>query len=110
MQLGMIGLGRMGANMVRRLMRDGHDCVVYDVSADAVKGLAGEGATGSDSLEDFIGKLETPRHIWLMVPAAIVDDQIALIAPHLDPDDVLIDGGNSYYVDDIRRGKELKEK
>src|SRR4051794_13536955 len=110
MQLGMIGLGRMGGNMVRRLMRDGHECVVFDRSQDVVQDLAGEGATGSESLEDFVAKLDTPRHIWLMVPAAIVDDQIAALAPHLDGDDVLIDGGNSYYVDDIRRAKELAPK
>ena len=103
MQLGMIGLGRMGANMVRRLMRDGHDCVVFDVSAEAVKGLAGEGATGAESLADFVGKLSAPRAIWLMVPAAFVDDEIAALAPLLEPGDVLIDGGNSHYHDDIRR-------
>jgi 6-phosphogluconate dehydrogenase len=110
MQLGMVGLGRMGGNMVRRLMRDDIDCVVFDRSPDAVAGLAGEGATGSDSLEDFVAKLDPPRHIWLMIPAAIVDDQIAALAPHLEADDVLIDGGNSYYVDDIRRAKELQPK
>jgi 6-phosphogluconate dehydrogenase len=108
MQLGMIGLGRMGGNMVRRLMRDGHDCVVYDVSADAVQGLAGEGATGAGSLEDFVAKLEHPRHVWLMVPAGIVDEQIASIAPLLEADDAIIDGGNSYYRDDIRRAHELE--
>jgi 6-phosphogluconate dehydrogenase len=89
-------------------MRDGHECVVFDVFPDAVQGLAGEGATGADSLEDFVAKLDAPRHIWLMVPAAIVDEQIAALAPHLDADDVIIDGGNSYYVDDIRRAKELQ--
>jgi 6-phosphogluconate dehydrogenase len=110
MQLGMIGLGRMGGNMVLRLMRDGHDCVVYDVSPDAVQEYAGEGATGAGSLEDFVNKLERPRAVWLMVPAAIVDDQLAKLVPLLDEDDVVIDGGNSYYRDDIRREKELRTK
>jgi 6-phosphogluconate dehydrogenase len=110
MQLGMIGLGRMGANMVRRLMGDGHDCVVFDVSADAVKGLAGEGATGADDLADFVGKLRAPRAIWLMVPAAFVDDEIAALTPLLEPGDVLIDGGNSHYHDDIRRSGELESR
>jgi 6-phosphogluconate dehydrogenase len=107
MQLGMIGLGRMGANMVRRLMRDGHDCVVFDVSQDAVHGLAGEGATGADSLADFVSKLSAPRAVWLMVPAAFVDDEIAALTPLLEAGDVLIDGGNSHYHDDIRRSGEL---
>src|SRR5215831_15055322 len=110
MQLGMIGLGRMGANMVRRLMRDGHECVVFDVSADAVKGLAGEGATGSESLEDFVKQLAAPRAVWLMVPAAFVDDEIAALTPLLEPGDVLIDGGNSHYHDDIRRSGELEPR
>ncbi|MDZ7733615.1 MAG: decarboxylating 6-phosphogluconate dehydrogenase [Acidimicrobiia bacterium] len=110
MQLGMIGLGRMGANMVRRLMRDGHDCVVYDLNPDAVSALEKEGATGSTSFEDFAAKLDKPRAAWMMVPAAVVDDTIGSIAPHLDRDDALIDGGNSYYVDDIRRAGELVEK
>src|SRR5205823_9589769 len=96
MQLGMIGLGRMGANIVRRLMRDGHDCVVYDVSADAVAQLASEGATGSDSLEDFVAKLDGPRAIWIMVPAGIVAKILAQLEPLLDKGDILIDGGNSY--------------
>jgi 6-phosphogluconate dehydrogenase len=109
MQLGMIGLGRMGANMVRRLMKGGHECVVSDVSADAVKQLAGEGAVGSDSLEDFVKKLAQPRHIWIMVPAAFVDDTIDKLAPLLEPDDTVIDGGNSYYRDDIRRAALLAE-
>jgi 6-phosphogluconate dehydrogenase len=110
MQLGMIGLGRMGANMTRRLMRDGHECVVFDVSADAVKGLAGEGATGAESLADFVGKLAAPRAVWLMVPAAFVDDEIAALIPLLEPGDVLIDGGNSHYHDDIRRSGELEPR
>jgi len=108
MQLGMIGLGRMGANMVRRLMRDGHACVVQDVSPDAVAGLAKEGATGSSSIADFLKKLSTPRTVCLMVPAAIVDSIIDTLLPHLDPDDVIIDGGNSHYHDDIARAKRLQ--
>jgi 6-phosphogluconate dehydrogenase len=107
MQLGMIGLGRMGANMVRRLEKAGHKCVVYDRSADAVRQLASEGATGSTSLGDFVAKLQKPRAIWLMVPAAVVDATIADLVPKLAKDDILIDGGNSYYIDDIRRAKEL---
>jgi len=110
MQLGMVGLGRMGANMVRRLMRGGHTAVVYDRSADAVKGLAGEGATGSASLTEFVSKLAKPRAVWLMVPAGVVDASIAEIAPLLESGDILIDGGNSYYIDDIRRAKELSTK
>ncbi len=110
LQLGMIGLGRMGANMVRRLIKDGHDCVVYDRSADAVSQLAKEKATGSSSLADFVKKLSQPRAIWLMVPAAVVDQSIADLLPLLAKDDILIDGGNSYYVDDIRRAKELAAK
>jgi 6-phosphogluconate dehydrogenase len=110
MQLGMIGLGRMGANMVRRLEKAGHQCVVYDRSADVVKQLAGEGATGSNSIDDFVAKLQKPRAIWLMVPAAIVDSMIAELVPKLAKDDILIDGGNSYYIDDIRRAKELAPK
>ena len=107
MQLGMIGLGRMGANMVRRLIRSGHDCVVYDRSADTVRGVVADGATGSDSLAGFVTKLSQPRAVWLMVPAAVVDETIAALLPLLSPGDILIDGGNSYYVDDIRRAKEL---
>ena len=110
MQLGMIGLGRMGANMVRRLINNGHSCVVYDRSADSVKQLSGEGATGSSALDDFVKKLEKPRAIWLMVPAGVVDASIHDLVPKLDPGDILIDGGNSYYIDDIRRAKELKAK
>ena len=107
MQLGMIGLGRMGANMVRRLIRNGHDCVVYDRSADTVRAVVADGATGSDSLAGFVSKLSQPRAVWLMVPAAAVDETIAALLPLLSPGDILIDGGNSYYVDDIRRAKEL---
>lgn len=107
MQLGMIGLGRMGANMVRRLMKGGHQCVVYDMSAEAVAGLVKEKAVGAASLKEFVGKLEKPRAIWLMVPAAVVDKSIADLLPLIEAGDILIDGGNSYYVDDIRRAKEL---
>ena len=110
MQLGMIGLGRMGANMVRRLIKNGHACVVYDRSQNAVKQLVKEQATGADSLADFVAKLSLPRAIWLMVPAAVVDQSIADLLPLLAKGDILIDGGNSYYVDDIRRGKELAPK
>src|SRR4051794_19157731 len=109
MQLGMIGLGRMGANMVRRLMRDGHECVVFDLSPDSVKALAGEGAVGSESMEDFVGKLEKPRSVWLMVPAAVVDKTLDELVPLLDEGDCVIDGGNSYYRDDIRRAARLAE-
>jgi 6-phosphogluconate dehydrogenase len=107
MQLGMVGLGRMGANMVRRLLKGGHDCVVFDMSSKAVEELAREKAQGSSSLPEFVAKLSKPRAIWLMIPAAFVDDTIADLLPHLDPEDILIDGGNSYYVDDIRRAGEL---
>ena len=110
MQLGMIGLGRMGANMVRRLVGGGHDCVVFDMSPKAVAQLTKEKATGASSLSDFAGRLERPRTVWLMVPAAVVDGTIADLLPHLEEGDVLIDGGNSYYVDDIRRAKELAPK
>jgi 6-phosphogluconate dehydrogenase len=110
MQLGMIGLGRMGANMVRRLEKAGHKCVVYDRSPEVVRQLAGDGATGSSSLDDFVSKLQKPRAIWLMVPAAVVDATIADLLPKLSNDDILIDGGNSYYIDDIRRAKELSAK
>ena len=110
MQLGMIGLGRMGANMVRRLLRGGHQCVVFDMSQKVVNDLVREKATGSSSLQDFVAKLAKPRAIWLMVPAAAVDNTIASLLPHLEPEDILIDGGNSYYVDDIRRANELAAK
>ena len=110
MQLGMIGLGRMGANMVRRLIRGGHECVVYDVSPKSVEELAKEGAIGTSSLMDFVAKLKKPRAAWLMVPAAIVDKSIIDLSPRLEKEDIVIDGGNSYYRDDIRRAKELKPK
>ena len=111
MQLGMVGLGRMGANIVRRLIRDGHNCVGYDVSPDAVKALAAEGAIGSESLADFVAKLEKPRAAWVMVPAGeITDKTIAALAEVLEPGDTIIDGGNSHYHDDIRHADELREK
>jgi 6-phosphogluconate dehydrogenase len=110
MQVGMIGLGRMGANMVRRLMRGGHDCVVHDVSADAVAALESEGATGAETMEDFVGRLERPRSICIMVPAAVVDATLDRLVPLLDTDDTVIDGGNSYYRDDIVRARALAEK
>src|SRR5271154_3341944 len=107
MQLGMIGLGRMGANMVRRLLKGGHECVVFDMSAQAVAELTAESAIGAGSLHNLVEKLEKPRALWLMVPAAVVDKTIADLLPALEPGDTLIDGGNSYYIDDIRRAKEL---
>ncbi len=110
MQLAMIGLGRMGANMVRRLLKDGHQCVVFDRSPKAVEELAREKAVGAASLAELAHKLEKPRAVWLMVPAAVVDQTIADLVPHLESGDILIDGGNSYYVDDIRRAKELASK
>jgi 6-phosphogluconate dehydrogenase len=110
MQLGMIGLGRMGANMVRRLLKGGHECVVFDRSPDTVKQLAQERAVGASSLTDFAKKLNKPRAVWLMVPAAVVDQTIADLLPSLEAGDILIDGGNSYYIDDIRRAKELGPK
>ena len=110
MQLGMVGLGRMGANMVRRLVKKGHDCVVFDLSPKTVEELVKENATGSASLADLVRKLKKPRALWLMVPAAAVDKTIADLLPHLEAGDILIDGGNSYYVDDIRRAKELAAK
>ncbi len=109
-QLGMIGLGRMGANMVRRLLKDGHQCVVFDRSPKVVQELTQEKAVGASSLADFVKKLEKPRAVWLMVPAAVVDKTIADLLPLLEKGDILIDGGNSYYVDDIRRAKELAPK
>ncbi|TAH51405.1 MAG: decarboxylating 6-phosphogluconate dehydrogenase [Chloroflexota bacterium] len=110
MQLGMIGLGRMGANMVRRLMRNGHECVVFDRDANAVKELAGEGANGASSLDDFIAKLKTPKVVWLMLPAAVVDSSLKDLSARLNKGDIVIDGGNSYYIDDIRRAKKLSAK
>jgi 6-phosphogluconate dehydrogenase len=110
MQLGMIGLGRMGANMVRRLMKAGHACVAFDRSADAVRGLAGEGAAGAASLDEFAAKLSRPRTVWLMVPAGAVDATLHDLVPRLEKDDVVIDGGNSYYIDDLRRAKELSAR
>jgi 6-phosphogluconate dehydrogenase len=107
MQIGMIGLGRMGANMVRRLIRKGHSCVVFNRSPQAVNELVKEKASGATSLADVVKKLERPRAIWMMVPAAVVDDTIADLSPHLEAGDILIDGGNSYYVDDLRRAKQL---
>lgn len=107
MQLGMIGLGRMGANMCRRLMRAGHTCVVHDIDAAAVARLAGEGAIASSSLEDFVGQLVRPRSVWMMLPAAVVEQTLAAVTRFLQPGDVLIDGGNSHYRDDIRRAKQL---
>ena len=110
MQLGMVGLGRMGANMVRRLMKGGHTCTVFDMSPKSVEELTKEGAVGSSSVKDFVSKLQKPRAIWLMIPAAVVDSTIAEIVPFLESGDILIDGGNSYYIDDIRRAKELAPK
>ena len=110
MQLGMIGLGRMGANMVRRLMRGGHSCVVHDTVAASVHALATEGATGATELDDFVAKLTTPRTIWLMVPAAVVDSTLQVLLPKLAAGDVVIDGGNSYYRDDIARAKLLSDR
>ena len=110
MQLGMIGLGRMGANMARRLLKGGHQCVVFDRSRKAVQELTQEKAVGASSLADFVKKLEPPRAVWLMVPAAAVDTTIADLLPFLEKGDILIDGGNSYYIDDIRRAKELAGK
>src|SRR4051794_30772117 len=110
MQLGMIGLGRMGANMVRRLLKGGHHCVVFDRSPRAVEELAREKAVGASSLADLVKKLDSPRAVWLMVPAAFVDQTIADLLPSLEAGDILIDGGNSHYVDDIRRARELGPK
>jgi 6-phosphogluconate dehydrogenase len=110
MQLGMIGLGRMGANLVRRLMRDGHRCVAYDRNLEVVKALTAEGADGASSLEEFVSKLDKPRNIWIMVPAGIVDSTLEQLVPLLDADDIIIDGGNSYYRDDITRSKAITPK
>jgi len=110
MQLGMVGLGRMGANLVRRLMKAGHECVVYDMNLDAVEQLASEGATGASSVNDFVAALSAPRAVWLMVPAAAVDRAIDDLCQHLAAGDIIIDGGNSYYKDDIARAKRLKTK
>ena len=108
MQLGMIGLGRMGANLVRRLMRDGHRCVAYDRNPEVVKSLAGEGATGAESLADFVAKLDKPRAMWIMVPAGVVESTLEQLRPLLEADDIVIDGGNSYYRDDLTRAADLK--
>ena len=110
MQMGMIGLGRMGANMVRRLMRGGHQCVVFDVSPKSVAELVEEGAVGASSLEDFAAKLTKPRVCWMMVPAAVVEQTVTGLANHFEPGDIIVDGGNSYYIDDIRRAQALKAK
>ncbi len=110
MQIGMVGLGRMGANMARRLIRGGHDCVVFDMSPKAVQGLVAEKATGAQDLKDLVNKLEKPRAVWLMVPAGVVDETISHVAPLLEAGDILIDGGNSYYIDDIRRARDLARK
>lgn len=110
MQVGMIGLGRMGANMVRRLMRDGHDCVVFDVNADAIQELAGEGATAASSMQDFVAKLEKPRAAWMMVPAAVVEQTLEELSSHMEAGDIIVDGGNSYYRDDIERAKHLQPR
>ncbi len=108
MQLGMIGLGRLGSDLVRRLMRDGHRCVTYDRNPDVVKALAAVGAAGAEGLADFVAKLDKPRNIWIMVPAGVVESTVSQLRPLLDPDDIVIDGGNSYYRDDITRAKDLK--
>jgi len=109
MELGMIGLGRMGTNMVRRLQRAGHHCVVYDINSKAVDALVKEGAVGATSLEDLVKKLKKPRAVWMMVPAAVVDSTLKSLVPLLERDDVIVDGGNSYYLDDLRRSSELKK-
>jgi 6-phosphogluconate dehydrogenase len=110
MELGMVGLGRMGASMVVRLQRAGHRCVVFDMSAAAVEASVKQGATGAASLEEFVQKMQKPRAIWLMVPAGVVDETLDKLVPLLEPEDIVIDGGNSYYHDDIRRYNELKPK
>jgi 6-phosphogluconate dehydrogenase len=110
MQLGMVGLGRMGANLVRRMMRDGHECVVYDVSAEAVKQLESEGAAGALTLDEFVGKLEKPRAAWVMIPAGITGPIVDQLAELMEPGDIVIDGGNTYYRDDIDRAEALAKK
>ena len=111
MQLGMIGLGRMGANMVRRLMRGGHECVVYDRSADAIKGMVSEGAKGADSLAALVKSLAAPRAVWIMVPAGgPTESTVTALAELLEPGDTIIDGGNSFFKDDVRRGQQLAPK
>jgi 6-phosphogluconate dehydrogenase len=110
MQLGMVGLGRMGAGLVRRLMRDGHECVVYDVNAAAIKELEGDGATGATTLDEFVSKLSKPRAAWVMVPAGITGQTVFELAGKMEPGDIIIDGGNSYYRDDIDRAAQLKEQ
>src|ERR1700689_5865672 len=110
MQLGMIGLGRMGANMVRRLLKAGHECVVFDRSPESVAQLGKDGASGSSSLDEFLGKLKPPRAVWLMVPAAVVDQTLKELASHMQKGDIIIDGGNSYYIDDIRPAEELQPR
>jgi 6-phosphogluconate dehydrogenase len=110
MELGMIGLGRMGANMVRRLLRAGHGCVVYDLNPESVRRLAGEGAAGAESLQAFVARLRTPRAVWMMVPAAVVDRTLEGLAPLLERGDIVVDGGNSYYHDDLRRAQALRER
>src|SRR5947209_13088714 len=110
MQLGMIGLGRMGSNMVKRVIKAGHEAAVYDVHPEAVQGLQQIGATGASTLQEFVQKLSKPRAVWLMIPAGLVDTVLGELTPLLEEGDILIDGGNSYYVDDLRRAKELREK
>ena len=110
MQIAMVGLGRMGANMVRRLMRAGHECVVYDHNPEAVTALQNEGALPSHTLEEMCGKMQAPRAVWLMVPAGVVDDTLTALTPHLEPGDIVIDGGNSYYVDDLRRSGQVAKQ
>src|SRR5207253_1123799 len=110
MQLGMVGLGRMGANLVRRLMRDGHECIAFDVNPDAVRQLESEGAVGSNTLEEFVSRLDKPRAAWVMVPAALTGATVDKLAGMLEPGDTIIDGGNSYYRDDIERARRLAER
>ena len=110
MQLGMIGLGRMGANMVRRLIKDGHECVVFDRNPGNVAELSKDGAAGSGSLDEFLGKLKPPRAVWLMVPAGVVDETLEQLSSHMEKGDIIIDGGNSYYIDDLRRAKDLQPR